>query len=363
MAAPTPRLEVNSLTVRYRIGRNRLPLVALREVSLAIGPGETVAVVGESGSGKSTLGNAILGLVPAAAGTILFEGEDITHAAPAQRRGLTRLIQAIFQDPYGSLNPVRNIAQTLVEPLRAHAHLKRAEARERVGQALEAVGLTREDASRYPADFSGGQRQRIAIARALILRPRLLVCDEPTSALDLSIQAQILNLLKELQQELGMSYLFITHDLGLVRHMATRVLVLYQGQVMESGDSLGVSERPLHPYTQALLRAMPTIDPAEQRERRRVLTGTSERSLAVLPDGCPFAPRCPFVLEACGKARPPLNSVASHLVACIRAEEWAPDHLQPSRAQHGEPSRPAMSSRQVADTEHARERLWTTNNA
>lgn len=360
MAGPTLRLKVDSLTVRYRVGRGRPPLVALRDVSLAIAPGETVAVVGESGSGKSTLGNAILGLVPAAKGTILFEGEDITDATATRRRALTSHIQAIFQDPYGSLNPVRTIAQTLIEPLRAHQHLRVAEARGRVSEALETVGLTREDANRYPADFSGGQRQRIAIARALIVSPQLLVCDEPTSALDLSIQAQILNLLKKLQRDLGMSYLFITHDLALVRHMAGRVTVLYQGQVMETGESLGVSERPLHPYTQALLAAVPVVDPAEQRKRRRVLTGASERPLAGPEGGCPFAPRCPFVVEACRQARPPLDTIASHQVACIRAKEWGQDGPL-SRAVRAEPPRHAVNRHQDTGAEHAREKLWTNS--
>jgi oligopeptide/dipeptide ABC transporter ATP-binding protein len=362
MATEAPRLDVDRLTVRYRVGRGRPSLVALRDVGLRIAPGETVAVVGESGSGKSTLGNAILGLVPAAEGTIRFEGEDITHATRARRRLLTGQIQAIFQDPYGSLNPVRTIAQTLVEPLRAHEHLKGAATRERIADALESVGLASEDANRYPADFSGGQRQRIAIARALILKPRLVVCDEPTSSLDLSVQAQILNLLKELQRGLGLSYLFITHDLALVRHMARRVTVLYHGQVMEAGDSLSVSEKPLHPYTQALLDAVPAVDPAEQRKRRRVHSGGAERITAIPEGGCPFAPRCPFVMDECRRFRPPLDTIASHEVACIRAREWATDRAV-SGAAHVEAPRGPTSTHQEAGAEHARQRLCMTRSA
>ncbi|WP_432991702.1 ATP-binding cassette domain-containing protein [Dactylosporangium sp. CA-233914] len=259
-------LELRGLSVNYGRGRHRPP-DAVRDVSLTVAPGETVALVGESGSGKSTIGNVVLGLVPASAGSVHFDGEDITAAGRRRRRELTRHIQPIFQDPYGSLNPSRTIRQTLVEPLLAHGRASAA-AGERIAEVLDRVGLPADAADRYPDEFSGGQRQRIAIARALVAGPRLIVCDEPTSALDLSIQAQVLNLLRRLQRESGIGYLFITHDLALIRHAADRVVVLYRGRVMETGPAAHVTEQPQHPYTQALLAAAPVPDPVEQRRRR-----------------------------------------------------------------------------------------------
>jgi ABC-type oligopeptide transport system ATPase subunit len=262
----TALLDISNLTVHYA-GND---LAAIQNVSLTIGPAETVALVGESGSGKSTLGNTILGLVRAAAGTITFDGDDITHISRRGRRMLTEHIQAVFQDPYGSLNPVKPIGQALAEPLRAH---KRAATPAQIAEALERVGLTADAASRYPGQFSGGQRQRIAIARALMLNPRLLVCDEPLSALDLSVQAHILNLLNALQRDLGISYLFITHDLAVVPHIAHRVAVLYRGEMVETGPVGQVCGQPRHPYTQRLIQAAPVPDPVEQRARRRTLEG------------------------------------------------------------------------------------------
>jgi ABC-type oligopeptide transport system ATPase subunit len=275
----TALLEVRDLTVRYAQGRRRPPVVALDAVSLTIESGQTVSVVGESGSGKSTLGNAVLGLVRPDAGQIVFAGEQIADAQPRRtraervaharrRRSLTAQIQVVFQDPYGSLNPARTIGQTLVEPLLAHQSLTRSQARDQVAAALRRVGMDATAAGRYPAQFSGGQLQRIAIARALMLSPRLVICDEAVSALDLSIQAQILNLLRELQRDLGLSYLFISHDLAVVRHISHRVVVLYRGQVREEGPAAEVCEHPNHPYTQALLAAAPVPDPVEQRARR-----------------------------------------------------------------------------------------------
>jgi ABC-type glutathione transport system ATPase component len=274
-----PLLGLCGVTVNYSRGPRRpshgrgRPVLtdAVTDVSLDIGAGETVALVGESGSGKSTLGNAVLGLVPITAGTITFAGEDITRATTRRRRELTRLIQPIFQDPYGSLNPVRTVRQTLVEPLLAHARLTPAQVRDRAAEALQRVGLEPDAAQRYPAEFSGGQRQRIAIARALMAQPRLIVCDEPTSALDLSVQAQILNLLTRLRRELGVSYLFITHDLAIIRHIADRVAVLYRGRIVETGPTAQVCDEPTDPYTRRLLAAAPVPDPVEQRRRRTLL--------------------------------------------------------------------------------------------
>jgi ABC-type oligopeptide transport system ATPase subunit len=274
----TALLEVSALSVHYPRGRGQAPLVALSDVDLSVAAGETVSVVGESGSGKSTLGRAVLGTAAAAAGRIVFDGEDITHPTPRRRRGLTADIGVIFQDPHGSLNPVRTIAQTLEEPLLAHRSQSRAQRRAQVGDALKRVGLDPDAMARYPAQFSGGQLQRIAIARALMLSPRLVICDEAVSALDLSIQAQILNLLRRLQRELRLSYLFISHDLAVVRHMSSRVAVLYHGQVIETGTVAEVCDRPRHPYTQALLAAAPLPDPAEQRARQRAYVTPELRS-------------------------------------------------------------------------------------
>jgi len=262
----TPLLEVQGLRVDY--GRGRRRTTAVDGVDLDIAAGETLALVGESGSGKTTIGNAVLGVVPVAAGAIRFDGEDIAHATPRRRRELTSEIQVVFQDPYGSLNSMRTIRQTLVEPLIAHRRPGGAPARTQVEAALHSVGLDPDAADRYPGEFSGGQRQRIAVARALMLRPRLIVCDEPTSALDLSVQAQVLNLLKGLQRDLGISYLFITHDLALIRHVAHRVAVLFRGRVMETGPVDRVSDAPEHPYTRSLLAAAPVPDPVAQRDRR-----------------------------------------------------------------------------------------------
>jgi ABC-type glutathione transport system ATPase component len=271
MTGGRPLLDVRDLTVHYGQGRRRT--VAADGVNLGIDAGETLALVGESGSGKSTVGNAVLGLVPVASGRIAFAGEDITAATPRRRRALTREIQAVFQDPYGSLNPMRTIRQTLVEPLIAHGRVDPASARTQVAATLHSVGLGPDAADRYPAEFSGGQRQRIAVARALMARPRLIVCDEPTSALDLSVQAQVLNLLRQLRRDRGISYLFITHDLAIIRHVAHRVAVLHRGRVVESGPVSRVCDDPEHPYTKALLAAAPVPDPVAQRARRAAYAG------------------------------------------------------------------------------------------
>jgi ABC-type oligopeptide transport system ATPase subunit len=266
MTGTRPLLDVHGLRVDYGSGRRRT--TAVDGVDLDVGAGETLALVGESGSGKSTIGNAVLGLVSVTAGTVTFDGEDIGKATARRRRALTQDIQAVFQDPYGSLNSMRTIRQTLVEPLIAHRRADATSARSQVEAALDSVGLDPDVADRYPAEFSGGQRQRIAVARALMLRPRLIVCDEPTSALDLSVQAQVLNLLKGLQRDLGVSYLFITHDLAIIRHVAQRVAVLHQGRVVETGPVERVCDEPEHPYTRALLAAAPVPDPEVQRGRR-----------------------------------------------------------------------------------------------
>jgi peptide/nickel transport system ATP-binding protein len=321
MTTAEPLLDIRGLTVTYGRGRAQPPLAALQGVDLTVGAGETLGVVGESGSGKSTLANAVLGLVTPAAGRIRFAGEDITAAPARQRRRLTQDIQVVFQNPHASLNPVRTIGQTLEEPLLAHRAMSRSARRCAVADALERVGLEREAASRYPARFSGGQLQRIAIARALMLSPRLVVCDEAVSALDLSIQAQILNLLRRLQHDLGLSYLFISHDLAVVRHVSNRVAVIYHGRIMEAGTAGDVCDRPAHPYTRALLAAAPVPDPVQQRHRHRRQPPAWHAEVAPPIDaGCPFRTRCEHVLDRCADPLP-VHRSPSGIVACHRHGE------------------------------------------
>lgn len=266
MSAFEPLLSVKNLVVDYGSSSRRFR--ALHGVSIEVGAGECVGLVGESGSGKSTLGKAILGLVPVAEGTIMFDGQDITHLSGRARRELASSIQVVFQDPYGSLNPGMTIGDILAEPLTTSG-VSRKEALGIVGEMLERVKLPASVVDRLPSEFSGGQRQRIAIARALVRKPRLIVCDEPVSALDLTTQATVLDLFIELQRDTGVSYLFVSHDLGVVRRVCHEVAVMYQGEIVEFGDGDQVTRAPKHPYSQRLLMASPIADPAGQAERRR----------------------------------------------------------------------------------------------
>ena len=301
-------------------------LKALDGVSFDVLPGETVGLVGESGSGKSTVAGAVLGLVadPGRLSPLRRRG----HHPPGfkRRRELYRELQVVFQNPYGSLNPSRTIGRTLAEPLQSYGERDRGAIRARVRAMLEQVHLPPEAADRYPSQFSGGQRQRIAIARALMLSPRLVICDEAVSALDLSVQAQVLNLLRELQADAQLSYLFISHDLEVVRYMCDRVVVLYRGQVMESGPAEHVSSAPAHPYTHALHEAVPLPDPGRQRGRHSVAVRpavAAGTAVTAQEQGCPFAPRCPHAVERCRIERPPLRPTDSRgLVACHRYPEW-----------------------------------------
>jgi oligopeptide/dipeptide ABC transporter ATP-binding protein len=306
MATAEPLIEVHDLSVVYRgHARTRGAFQAVNTVSLTLPVGQTLGLVGESGSGKSTIGNAILGMVNPSAGVIRYRGEDITHASMRRRRDLTRHLQVVFQDPYSSLNPSRTIGQTLSDPLRVPGRASRAEANDRVGDVLDSVGLPANAAYRYPAEFSGGQRQRIAIARALVLEPDVIICDEPTSSLDLSIQAQILNLLQDLQDKLALSYLFISHDIGVIRHVSDDVAVLLRGHLVEHGPVDAVTNHPAHPYTQALLAATPITDPRRQRERRQARADMATQTTATLGTvGCPFASRCPNAVDICSTERP-----------------------------------------------------------
>lgn len=318
LSAPA-MLEVRDLVVRYGRGRKAASApAAVDGVGFTIRPGETVGLVGESGSGKSTIGKAILGLQKVSGGSISFQGSDITHAGPARRQELGRELRAVFQDPNSSLNPRKTIGASLAEPLRVRG-VAAAEARTRAEEMLERVGLPREAVDRYPSQFSGGQRQRISVARALICEPKLVVCDEAVSALDLSTQAQVLNLLADLRDERGLSYLFIAHDIAVVQFLAQRVVVLYRGQVMETGPAGAVTENPKHPFTQALVAASPVPRPAEQTERRKLRESLGVRTAAAvapLAGGCPFSQRCPLATDLCTAERPALRTVGQSDVAC-----------------------------------------------
>jgi oligopeptide/dipeptide ABC transporter ATP-binding protein len=314
-------LDVRHLVVTFPGEHGRPPFRAVDDVSFTVARRETVGLVGESGSGKTTIGRAILGLAPISGGRVSFAGRDITHAAYRERQRLSAELQVVFQDPYSSLNPTRTIRQTLEETLRAQ-RTPRQVARLRARSMLERVGLSADAADRYPAHFSGGQRQRIAIARALMAQPRLVICDEPVSALDLSIQAQILNLLRELQSELQLSYLLIAHDLAVVRNLSQRIIVLYRARVMEQGPAATVYSRPAHPYTRALLEATPVADPEEQRIRRQQRLHRQRPVGPFATAACVFAPRCPHAVEMCSSVRPQLETTPDGaLVACHRWRE------------------------------------------
>lgn len=296
--------------------RTRHHVRAVDGVSCEVGPGETVGLVGESGCGKTTLGRAAIRLLKPTFGRIVFDGEDITALDDRALRPLRRKFQMVFQDPYGSLNPRMTVGAILGEALDIHRLAPDDVARrERIGELLRDVGLDSAHAGRYPHEFSGGQRQRIGIARALAVEPRLIVCDEPVSALDVSVQAQIVNLLQELQQRHGLAYLFVAHDLAVVKHISHRILVMYLGRVVESGDSAGVCRDPKHPYTQALISAVPVVDPASKRAR--IVLGGDVPSPIHPPSGCPFHPRCPVAEARCRMDVPPLREVTpGRQVAC-----------------------------------------------
>jgi oligopeptide/dipeptide ABC transporter ATP-binding protein len=322
-ADATPLLQVQDLTVDYVIGRGRR-FRAVDGVHLTVQPGQTVGLVGESGSGKSTIARALLGMAPVTGGRIEFDGHPL--GGGARRPPAVTDLQIVFQDPYGSLDPTKTVGYTLAEPLLSRAARKRTRQdrgsiRTQTTDLLRRVGLAPEDAHRYPAQFSGGQRQRIAIARALMLSPKLIICDEATSALDLSIQAQVLNLLSDLQRELQVSYLFISHNLSVVEHMCQDLVVLYRGRVMEAGPVNQVRGAAAHPYTQALVAAAPVGDPAVQRERRRSRLSQRITPVRALPlgDSCPYVHRCPYAIDVCLQERPqPRPTSGGGLVACHR---------------------------------------------
>ena len=288
---------------------------AVDGLHLKIYRGETLGLVGESGCGKSTLGRLIIRLEEASKGEVFFHGENILSYSGKALKNFRRRVQIIFQDPYASLNPRRRVENIIGEPLIIHEPLGWREQKEKMAQLMEVVGLSRGQMGRYPHEFSGGQRQRICIARAIALKPELIVADEPVSALDVSIQAQILNLLKDLQKDFGLTYLFISHDLSVVRHMSNRIAVMYLGKIVELAENSELYENPLHPYTRVLFSAIPIPDPARKRERK-VLTGDMPSPLDP-PRGCAFHPRCPCRMDICDSVEPILKSRnGGHFVAC-----------------------------------------------
>jgi peptide/nickel transport system ATP-binding protein len=303
---------------------------AVDGVSLAIERGETLGLVGESGCGKSTLGRAILRLCEPTSGRIVFDGTDITNLGESELRPIRRRMQMVFQDPYASLNPRHSVARIVGEPLRVHGAAKGRAIGARVEELLDVVGLPGDASNRYPHEFSGGQRQRIGLARALALNPQFLVCDEPVSALDVSIQAQIVNLLEELQGKLDLTFLFIAHDLAVVRHISNRIVVMYLGKVVEVAASDGLYENPLHPYTITLLSAIPIPDPVVERARRPIRVQGDLPSPANPPNGCRFHTRCPFVQESrCADEEPLLRDVDDHVVACHFVEDIKAGRITP----------------------------------
>ncbi|MCL2652539.1 MAG: ATP-binding cassette domain-containing protein [Propionibacteriaceae bacterium] len=311
-------LEVENLTKHFRSGVRGHPVRALDGVTFSVAPGETFALVGESGCGKSTCARTIIRLYEPTDGRILLEGTDISHLGARQLRPLRRNIQMVFQDPYASLNARMTVRDIIAEPLRVHRpDLAPAEATDLIVDALTAVGLGREYLTRYPHEFSGGQRQRIGIARALVIRPKLVLCDEPISALDVSIQAQIVNLLRDLQDELGLTYMFIAHDLSMVWHVADSVAVMYLGQIVESGPTRMVYSDPLHPYTKGLLASAPRPDPsADLLSRPPAIEGEIPSPIHP-PSGCRFRTRCPAVMPICSDVAPnPVDVGDGRTVSC-----------------------------------------------
>jgi len=327
----TPLIETKEVVKHYPVTggvflRQVASVKAVDSVSLSILPGETMGLVGESGCGKSTLGRLILRLEEPTHGDILFQGQSILGYDPKQMRALRREMQIIFQDPFSSLNPRKNVAHIVGEPLYVHGMTHRHEREARVLELLEVVGLKREHMRRYPHQFSGGQRQRIGVARALALNPKLIICDEAVSALDVSIRGQVINLLQDLQEEFGLTYLFISHDLSVVEHISDRVAVMYLGKLVELADSEMLYKTPIHPYTQALLSAAPVPDP--KRKRNRILLSGDVPSPIHPPPGCRFHTRCFYAKDICREQEPLFKEVReNHFAACLFAEEIAGSNL------------------------------------
>ncbi len=329
-----PLLQVRDVKTHFPVrggllGRVRGTVKAVDGVSFDVVRGETLGLVGESGCGKSTLGRTLLRLIEPTSGSIRFEGQELTGLSQRELRPLRRRMQLIFQDPYASLNPRMTVRDIIGEPFAIHELARGREREEKVLALLDLMGLPRDAMERYPHEFSGGQRQRIGIARSIAMRPDLVIADEPISALDVSIQAQIVNLLVDLQRELKLTYVFIAHDLKIVEYISTRVAVMYLGKIVELADSAELYHRPRHPYTQALLSAVPVPDP-EHKKTRIILQGDVPSPLAP-PPGCAFHPRCPYAFERCRREAPPLYALGhGHTAACFRAEPEAQGRVEPT---------------------------------
>lgn len=314
-------LEVTNLKQHFTSKKgflaNKTIIKAVDGVTISIEEGKTLGIVGESGCGKSSLGRSILGLVQPTEGSIKFKGEEVIGMSSKQMKELRKEMQVVFQDPYASLNPRNTVYQILEAPLLIHNIGNKKERRELIENLVEKIGLRKEQLSNYPHEFSGGQRQRIGIARALTLNPKLIIADEPVSALDVSVQSQVLNLMVDLQREMNLSYMFISHDLSVVQHISDKVAVMYLGKVVEIADVKEVYNRPLHPYTQALLSALPIADPLQKRNR--IILQGDLPSPANPPTGCPFHTRCPMAIKECAVIIPDLEEKsADHFAACIR---------------------------------------------
>jgi oligopeptide/dipeptide ABC transporter ATP-binding protein len=340
-----PLLEVSHLVKRFPLTRGVVfqrevgAVHAVDDVTFAIAPGETLGLVGETGCGKTTVAKLTVRLLDPTSGSIRFDGEDVTAVSGAALKQLRRQVQVVFQDPYSSLNPRRTVGSIIADPLEIHGVAQDpAERRRRVQELMEQVGLSPEHYNRYPHQFSGGQRQRIGIARALALNPRLVVLDEPVSALDVSIQAQVINLLSELQAELGLTYLLVAHDLSVVRHVSDRIAVMYLGKLMEVGPAKRVFERPIHPYTLSLYSAVPIPDPRQGRSRERIVLRGDVPSSVDPPSGCRFHTRCPWATEICREVEPPLARYPDgQLAACHHPQNVTPEEARAAKRDESSP--------------------------